>query len=58
MRKLQKRWHLFWNKQDRPLTKAEIIRHAKNKAAIITMLSDRIDAEVIGSCPDAKIIAN
>jgi glyoxylate reductase len=49
---------LFWNKQDRPLTKIEIIRHAKNKAAMITMLSDPIDADVIDNCPGLKVIAN
>ena len=49
---------LFWNKQDRPLTKAEIIRNAKNKVAMITMLSDPIDADVIDNCPRLKVIAN
>ena len=47
MMMLKERCLLFWNKQDRPLRKAEIVRNAKNKTAIITMLSDPIDAEVI-----------
>jgi glyoxylate reductase len=58
MRKLQKRCLLFWNKQNRPLTKPEIIRHVKNKTAIITMLSDPIDADVIDNGTKLKIIAN
>jgi glyoxylate reductase len=58
MKKLQKKCLLFWNKQDRPLTKVEIIRHARNKVAMIAMLSDPIDAEVIDSCPGLKVIAN
>src|ERR1700674_3345751 len=55
---LKERCLLFWNKQDRPLKKAEIVRNAKNKAAMITMLSDPIDAEVIDNCPTLKVIAN
>jgi glyoxylate reductase len=58
MMMLKKRCLLFWNKQDRPLRKAEIVRNAKNKVAIITMLSDPIDAEVIDNCPTLKVIAN
>ena len=58
MVKLKKRCLLFWNKQDRPLTKAEIIRDAKNKTAMITMLSDPIDTDVIDNCPRLKVIAN
>lgn len=56
--KLKKRCLLSWNKQDRPLTKAEIIRGAKNKVAMITMLSDPINADVIDNCPRLKVIAN
>lgn len=48
----------MWNKEDRPLTKAEIIRGAKDKIALITMLSDPIDADVIDHCPMLKVIAN
>ncbi len=58
MMKLKKRCLLFWNKQDRQLTKAEIIRGAKKKIAMITMLSDPIDADVIDNCSTLKVIAN
>jgi len=58
MMALKKRCLLSWNKQERPLKKAEIIRGAKNKVAMITMLSDPINAEVINNCPRLKVIAN
>jgi glyoxylate reductase len=58
MKKLEKRFRLSFNRQERPLTKREIIQDAKNKFAMITMLSDRIDAEVIENCPMLRVIAN
>ncbi len=46
------------NIEDRDLSKAEIMKLGFDKDAIITMLSNVIDAEVIAACPKLKIIAN
>ncbi|MEI7885219.1 MAG: D-glycerate dehydrogenase [Clostridia bacterium] len=46
------------NFEDRDLSKTEIMKFGADKDAIITMLSNSIDAEVIDACPQLKIIAN
>ncbi|MBQ7593091.1 MAG: D-glycerate dehydrogenase [Synergistaceae bacterium] len=47
------------NPEERLATREEIINGVKNYAAIITMLNDNIDAEVINAAgPDLKLIAN
>jgi len=42
----------------RALSKEEIINKAKNVDAIITLLSDKIDREIIDKMPKVKIISN
>ena len=46
--------------KDRPLTKKEIIKFLKQKEydAVLTLLTDQIDAEVMDSAPTVKIYAN
>ncbi len=44
--------------KDRPITKDEIIQYANDADAIITLLRDKIDKEVIDNLKNCKIIAN
>lgn len=43
---------------DRPITKKELIKAAADCDAVISLLTDKIDREVIDSLPNCKIIAN
>jgi len=58
MHRLKTLFDLKYNRRDRPLTKLELIRGMRGRPALISMLSDPIDAEVIGSNPRLKVIAN
>lgn len=48
------------NPHDRPLTQDELIAVLKNKKydAVLTVLTDKIDAKVFDASPDTKIFAN
>ena len=47
------------NPEERKATREEIINAVKNYAAVITMLNDSIDSEIINAAgPDLKLIAN
>lgn len=46
------------HKKDRPMTREELENSIKNKDGILTMLTERIDQELIELNPDLKIIAN
>ena len=54
----EKGFELEINKQNRVLTKNEIIKGIKNKDGLIPLLTDNIDKEVINSEPNLKMIAN
>ena len=45
---------------DRPMTKTELVTalHAKPYDAVLTLLTDKIDAEVMDAAPSVKIFAN
>jgi glyoxylate reductase len=58
MDQLKTLFDLKYNLHDRPITKPELIRGMRERPALISMLSDPIDAEVIGSNPRLKVIAN
>ncbi len=58
MHRLKTLFDLKYNSHDRPLTKSELIRGMRGRPALISMLSDPIDAEVIESNPRLKVIAN
>lgn len=45
-------------KKDRPITKEELIKNAKNADAVISLLTDKFDKSVIDQLPKCKIIAN
>lgn len=46
------------NPHDRPLTYDELLKQAKGRDAMLTMLSDRIDARLIQEAANLKIVAN
>ncbi len=46
------------NKNDKALSKKELISKIKNADAVISLLSDKIDKEIIGKMERCKIIAN
>ena len=46
------------NPYDRPLSYDELLRQVKGRDAILTMLSDRIDAYLISESNGLKVIAN
>ncbi|MBU2493618.1 MAG: D-glycerate dehydrogenase [Bacteroidetes bacterium] len=45
-------------KYDRAISKKELIKNAKDADALITLLSDKIDKEIIDNLPKCKVIAN
>lgn len=45
-------------KQDRLITKEELIKNAKNADAVISLLTDKFDKSVIDQLPKCKVIAN
>lgn len=55
---LEKECELEVNPYDRPLTKDEIIEGIKGKNALLCMLTDKIDKEVIEAGHDLKVISN
>lgn len=58
MHRLKSLFDLKVSTLDRPITKPELIRGMRGRPALISMLSDPIDSEVITSNPRLKIIAN
>jgi glyoxylate reductase len=46
------------NPDDRPLTHDELLQHVKGKDAVLCLLSDRIDNEVLAAATGVKIFAN
>lgn len=44
--------------KDKPILKEELIRNAKDAEGLISLLTDKIDKEVIDSLPKLKVIAN
>ncbi|CAB4370299.1 MAG: D-glycerate dehydrogenase [Actinobacteria bacterium] len=46
------------NPEDRPLSREELLAGVRDADALICMLSDRIDSELLDSAPALKVIAN
>jgi glyoxylate reductase len=46
------------NAEDRPLTRAELLEGVVGADALVSMLSDRIDAELLDVAPTLKVVAN
>jgi glyoxylate reductase len=58
MERLRQETDLEMNTEDRVLTKQEIIDGIKGKDALLCLLTDQIDSEIISNNPKLKIIAN
>lgn len=58
MERLFEHTDLEYNKEDRVLTKEEIIAGVKGKDALLCLLTDSIDGEIMDANPDLQIIAN
>ena len=46
------------NDEDRPLTRDELLAAVADADAVVSMLSDRIDAELLDAAPRLKVVAN
>ena len=55
---LKKRVRIIYHREDRPLTRKELLRGIGNAEGLISMLSDSIDQEVLNCAPRLRIIAN
>lgn len=58
MERLRKETDLEMNKEDRVLTKGEIIQGVKGKDALLCLLTDQIDEDVLSANPDLQVVAN
>lgn len=58
MERLRRETQLEMNPEDRVLTKEELIKGIKGKDAVLCLLTDQIDEEVLKANPDLKIVAN
>lgn len=58
LEKLRSTCNVTTNPEDRNITKEELLNVIPNQDAVITMLSDPIDEEVIGAGKKLKVIAN
>lgn len=48
----------MWDQEDIPVTRDVLLSETKEATAILTMLTERIDEELIDSCKQLKIVAN
>jgi lactate dehydrogenase-like 2-hydroxyacid dehydrogenase len=46
------------NQNDIPFSPEELIKRLQGKAGAITLLTDRIDGDVLSKCPELKIVSN
>lgn len=58
MERLSQETDLEMNKEDRVLTKEEVIEGIKGKDGLLCLLTDQIDDEILSANPDLKIVAN
>ncbi|TYB94713.1 MAG: D-glycerate dehydrogenase [Kosmotoga sp.] len=58
VRKMLNGYDVKMNDENRQLSKKEIIKNANDSVAILSMLTDKIDREVIDGCPNLKVISN
>lgn len=57
MERLQGYFQVSWNREDRILTKSELLA-GNNKEALLCLLTDKIDRDVIEANPTCKVISN
>ncbi|MEM9158971.1 MAG: D-glycerate dehydrogenase [Verrucomicrobiota bacterium] len=55
---LREQAELEWNREDRVLSKSEIIEGIKGKDGLLCILTDAIDGEVMDAAADLKVVAN
>jgi glyoxylate reductase len=55
---LSKHFHVTLNKKATPPSRKELLKNVAGKDAVLCMLSDRIDKEVMDSAPGLKIISS
>lgn len=48
----------MWDKEEEPVPREVLLKEAKKADALFTMLSDRIDEEVLKQNPNLKVVAN
>src|ERR1039457_208489 len=58
MDRLERETDLAWHSEDRVATKAEIITGMKGRVGLLCNILDRVDAELLDSCPGTKVVAN
>src|ERR1039458_9098759 len=58
MERLERETDLAWHAEDRVATKTEIIAGMKGRDALLCNILDRVDAELLDSCPGLKVVAN
>jgi len=58
MERLKEQFDFTYNPLDRNLTYEELLKEAKGKHGIITMLSDRVDGKLMDEADGVEIIAN
>ena len=58
MEKLQSFFTVDVNPEDQVLTKEEIIEGVKGKDALLCLLTDQIDADILDAAPSLKVISN
>jgi len=55
---LEKKFELEINEENRPLPKEEIMERLEGKEALLCLLTDTIDEELMAAYPDLKVISN
>ncbi len=55
---LASHFDLELNADDRPYSPEELRRHAAGKAALVTLLTDKVDGALFAAAPGLKIVAN
>src|ERR1035438_6391558 len=58
MERLEHKTDLAWHSEDRAATKAEIIAGLKGRDVLFCNILDRVDAELLDSCPGLRVVAN
>jgi glyoxylate reductase len=58
MDRLEQETDLAWSAEDHVATKTEIIRGLHGRDALLCNITDRINAEILDSCPGLKVVAN
>jgi len=53
-----KGYELDYHDSDKPMSRKELLKRAKNADGVISMLSDSIDREFLENCENLKVVAN